>query len=242
MALSGIAGVVSGLTPIGISPGGPILITGEPRREYLFQFLLQPPKVLPSSWQTILFSRLALIYISGLAEKVSLPPDKFVMGQVNVGTLQMPFPQHFEIASLSVTYMEDELGLVTLFHRKWMEHIRGRESMGDSGASVPGGGLVFEELGKVCARALYAPSKRIPLGFVSMEIPIPTGVEVFPRVFPVQIDKDPPNRSGNNLSKVTITYARVPRISMPPNMSVHQFYPRSKPMAPDSAYSGGRFD
>jgi hypothetical protein len=101
--------------------------------------------------------------------------------------------------------MEDELGTVGVFHRVWMENIRGYD----------GGGITFEELGKVCASAIYSPSKKIPLPVFSPEIPIITGAETFPRIFPVQIDRDPANKAGNNFSKVTVTYARVPNIVIP---------------------------
>jgi hypothetical protein len=206
--------------PIGV-PGyrlgeGPLFLTGEPRREYYFSFLLammphdyfsKEDTKLGTAWKLIVFNPVTMLYTSGLAEKVTLPPHKFTLGQVGLGTLQVPFPQHFEISTFSVSYIEDELGSVNFFHRMWMEGIRG---FGDNG----GGGLTFEELGKVCAMAIYAPSKKIPIGSISLEIPLPTGLEVYPRVFPVQIDKDPPNRSGNSLSKTTVTYARVPRVKL----------------------------
>jgi hypothetical protein len=106
--------------------------------------------------------------------------------------------------------MEDELGSVGIFHRIWMENIRGYDDAGSSG-----GGLTFAELGRVCASAVYAPSKKIPLPLISPEVPIPFGMETFPRIFPVQIDRDASNHSGNNVSKVTVVYARVPKIMIP---------------------------
>jgi hypothetical protein len=189
---------------------GPKFVFGEPKREWDFYLLFIPPLhaevgTLPS-WATALLSTLPLLYISGLAEKVTLPSDKFALAPTQFSTLQVLLPHGFELPSFQIQYLEDEFGLVHMFHRIWQSSIRKY-----FGGDQKGGGVVFEEVGKVCASVIYGGSRKEPAlsGF-----PIPRGLEVWPAVFPVDISRDPVSKSGNNLSKVTVTYARVPVWSM----------------------------
>ena len=207
---------------------GPVFITGEPRRDYTFLFRLSAPdgSTLSGSspfWTKVLFSDLFLTYISGLAEKVTIAPEKFEAAPVQFSLLQFPFPKGFAVGNLSVQYLEDELESVFKFHYIWQNNIRGTGADGKQG-----GGLQFTELGKVCCKATYAPSKKIPMppvfppqlnsndsiGSVLMSPPVevPLGGEIFPHIFPVQIDRAPGDRGGNNIAKTTVTYVRVPKI------------------------------
>jgi hypothetical protein len=195
----------------------PGLLTWEPRREWSFLFLLSPSVAALgetfSRWGSAVsavLGSLAMMYVSGLAEKVTLPSSKFAMNMVQFSTLKVPFPSGFELPYLQVQYLEDERGLVYAFHQAWQEGIRGYEEK-----KGLGGGLVFEELGKVCASAMYAPGRRISLGSLSMDVPVlPVGLDVWPMIFPVEVVRDPANRGGNNIAKVNVTYARVPAWSM----------------------------
>ena len=209
---------------------GPMFITGEPRRDYTFLFRLSTPDITlkyTPSWTRILFSDLFLTYISGLAEKVTLPSEKFEVAPVQFSLLQVPFPKGFSISNLSVQYLEDELESVFKFHYIWQNNIRGNVVSGKT-LDYIGGGLQFAELGKVCCKAVYAPSKKLSLssvrlgglanveGFNSILAALPTevplGGEVFPHIFPVQIDRAPGDRSGSNIAKTTVTYARIIKI------------------------------
>jgi hypothetical protein len=213
-------------------------MSGDPRREWHFTFLLaasQYAKTAPAIATSIL-SQVVLLYISGLAEKVMLPSSKFTLGQAPLSTLQVPFPKGFELPTFQVQYLEDDLGLVGLFHRIWQSSIRGYFKNAvvsaitkDADGNVVGGGsdgVVFEELGKVCAMAMYAPARMTGENGVRLEIPLPTGLEVWPAIFPVDIASDPANRGGNNLAKVTVTYARIPVWSMSGN--IYEWKPPSK--------------
>ena len=249
----------------GVQLGGPKFITGEPLREYNFSFRLTKPQDTLKNrpgWTSILFKDLFLLYISGLAEQVNLPDMEFQLGQAQMGMLQVNFPKTFSIPTFNVQYLEDELMSVARFHMMWQESIRGWNSSTNTIANpagyleqittaTPGGGLQFEELGKVCCQAIYAPSKKIPVLFPSVPVPggapapsldsipvpiprigsgtspsttsipapppppieIPLGGEVFPYVFPTKIARGAGNRSGSNIVKTTITYARFPDIS-----------------------------
>ena len=201
---------------IGISAnlgGGPLFLTGDPHREYDFTFQLSKidgVKLRAPSWTNILFSSLFLRYISGLAEQVNLPSSKFTLGQVQLSTLQIPFPKGFEISTFSVQYLEDELLSVSRWHLTWQENIRG-----------DGGGFQFAELGKVCCQAIFAPTKKLAIegpsafgvGFSSIQAPITLGGEVFPYIFPVDISRSALSKAGQNISKTTVTYARIPDVS-----------------------------
>jgi hypothetical protein len=203
----------------------PFFMTGDPRREWHFTFLLVAPhyqagELSPALSTTfnVVFGTLALLYISGLAEKVTIPGSKFTLAPTPFSTLSVPFPKGFEMPAIQVQYLEDDLGLVSLFHRIWQSSIKGYFKGISTEEQVGSDGVVFEELGKLCATAIYSPARMTAYGGVRLEIPLPTGLEVWPAVFPVDISSDAANRSGNNLSKVTVTYARIPVWSMRGNI------------------------
>jgi len=209
--------------------GAPFFITGEFKREYQFQFVLFPSaptslsiKKLPK-WVLSLFSSLHLTYISSLAEQVNLPPLKFVIGNTTLGTLQgYPYPKGFETPTFSVVYLEDELDSVYKFHMVWQNNIRTRDGDFDMG------GLQFEPLGNVCCMAIYSPTKPvsishlgdipsgISIGDSSMSIPlgvdVPLGADIWPFVFPSEIQRSPANKGGSGIAKTTVVYTRVPDI------------------------------
>jgi len=144
-----------------------------------------------------------------LAEQVNLPSSKFTVGNVNLSTLQFPFPKGFETPSFSVVYLEDELESVYRFHRVWQANIHG------SYGNEAGVGLQFEPLGKVCCQALYSPTKRLGATFDNFFLctDIPLGAEVWPYIFPSDIQRSPANKAGSGVSKTTVVYTRVPNIS-----------------------------
>lgn len=190
----------------GMRVGAPFFISGEPRREYQFKFLLASSDLLgflkrPLS-VSALFSSLALVYVSSLAETVNPPSSKLSVGDVTVGTLQgVPFPKGFETPTFSVIYLEDELESVYKFHLAWQKTI---------------GSLKFEALGNVCCKAMYAPTKKVPLVFsdnFGLGLDIPLGVEVWPYVFPSEVSKSAANQTGNGVMKTTVVYTRVPDTS-----------------------------
>jgi len=208
----------------GLHVGGPIFITGEPLRQYNFQFRLTKPAFILKNrpdWTNLLFSDLFLLYISGLAEKVNLPTEKFTLGQVQMSVLKLTFPQSFDIPNFSVQYLEDELMSVARFHMIWQNSIRGIGS--NSGIIDERGGLSFDELGNVCCGAIYAPSKKLPnpssdinvmgISPVSPAVEIPLGGEIFPYVFPTDISREAGDKAGSGVSKTTVTYARIPDVS-----------------------------
>jgi len=212
-------GLPGGMGIPGIS-NSPAFITGEPRREYLFKFLLvsalSPSEKKKPSWVISLLSNVFLTYVSSLAEQVNLPPSKLTIGNVALSTLQYPYVKGFETPNFSVVYLEDELGSVFRFHKMWQDNIRGSSEDVDSltgGDKVSGGsGLQFEPLGNVCCTAVYSPTKPLPLP-IPLPVDLPLGADVFPYVFPSEIQRSPANKSGANLAKVTVTYTRVPDIS-----------------------------
>jgi hypothetical protein len=210
---------------------GPRFLFGEPRREWSFLFLMTS-SVVGSGLISGIVASVALLYISGMAEKVTLPASKFTMDSVQFSTLKAPFPKGFELVPLQVQYLEDEQGLVYAFHQAWQEGIRGY-SKGELG-----GGVVFEELGKVCASAAYAPGRRITSNGLSLDIPI-TGADVWPAIFPVEVVRDPANRGGNNISKVNVTYARVPVWSLASD--IYEWRDKSSPKTVSGKWGKGRF-
>ena len=216
----------------GLRVNGPIFVTEEPLREYNFSFRLVNAVDSTVSdragFTSFLFNDLFLLYVSGLAEQVNLPNEEFQLGQVQLSILQIPFPKSWSIPTFSVQYLEDEIMSVARFHMVWQNSIRGVLSSGGASDAdqiknvsiVSAEGLSFSELGKVCCGAIYAPSKRLPaptlnigIGHIAPPVDVPLGGEVFPHIFPTTIARNAGNRAGQNLSKTTITYARITDIS-----------------------------
>jgi hypothetical protein len=196
----------------------PFFATGDPRREWQFQFLLTLPMLggsVGSRMLSALFGSVILLYVSGLAEKVTIPSSKFNLAPTQFSNIPALFPKGVELPSLQVQYLEDELGLVGLFHRLWQSFVLGMVKDNKDGSV--GHGAVFQELGGVGATAFYAPA-RITTDDGGRRWEVPLGAEVWPLVFPVDISPDPANRAGNNLAKVTVTYARIPVWDMSENI------------------------
>jgi len=224
----GIPGIQAGSTPL--VAGAPIFLSGDPQKEYEFTFVLTGADHVTStklpSWVTSLFSNLFLTYISGLAEQVTLPPSKITMGEVNVSTIRVPYVKGFEASPLNVVYLEDELSSVFRFHKAWQDNIRGSVDYSvstdySSGAAlVKGGGsgtgLQFEPLGNVCCKAIFSRTRKVSIPVkdnFALGTVLPISVDVYPFIFPSEIQRSAANKGGNGISKTTVVYTRVPNIS-----------------------------
>jgi hypothetical protein len=167
------------------------------------------------------FSQIALMYVSGLAQKVTLPEEKFDVTPVQLGAVSFPFPKGTVLQNLSVEFLDDEISSVYRFHRMWMGMVSGS------------GGMVFTELGKVCLSALFMPIKRYP-AFGGLSSPgtsygvgldAPVGAERFPHLFPVSVSRSAYDRSGSSVIKTSVTYVRVPDMS---NVLYHKYPGKAK--------------
>jgi hypothetical protein len=220
----------------------PFFVTGDPRREWQFIFLLTLPLYGPKDGilriggtvVSAVVGSMALAYVSGLAEKVTIPSSKFSLELTPFSNLQAYYPKGVETPYIQVQYLEDDLGLVSLFHRFWQSSVIGY--LKGAGSSH---GVVFEELGKVAATAVYSPSRKMPLAGRHWDVPM--GLDVWPAVFPVEVASDPANKGGNNLSKVSVTYARIPVWSMSEN--IYEWTPadEAKAVTVPGNWSGSMF-
>ena len=165
-------------------------------------------------------------YISQLAQEVRLPDDEFEIEQISNGPVTYEIPKKIKLANIQVTYLEDSINSVYNFHKTWYNMIRG------------GTGVYFNQPTKLCASARYieyedtvtgmtyvinseleGTSKKLvnTIKFVAEtmkpELPINakrTGITLYPRIYPTRISRTSANKGGQNLHKVTVTYARIP--------------------------------
>jgi len=205
-----------------VSAGAPVFLTGDPRKEYQFTFLLTGADHVDissvSPQMSFLLSNLFLTYISSLAEQVNLPPSKIEMGSASVSTIKVPYPKGFETPTFSVVYLEDEFESVYRFHKTWQDNIRGSSVNFTEGVQTQGGGtgLQFEPLGTVCCKAIYMPTKRVSISLFdkfTLSSDMPLGANIFPFVFPSEISMSPGNKSGSGVSKTTVVYTRALNIA-----------------------------
>jgi hypothetical protein len=193
----------------------PLFVTGQPKKEFNFSWLLTEDPVtlidrvkilagLPfnESIKDILkeiFNVSKLLYISQLAQSVNLPEDSLHTESVQAGMVEFPIPSKFPLEPIQVTYVEDELNSVYSFHKSWQQSARS------------GDGLSLLPLSPLSLGAAYSPV--VPTGVSKIRIDIPTGSSYYPRVFPTKVSRSTANKSGAGYGIVQVTYSRVPRVS-----------------------------
>ena len=80
----------------------------------------------------------------------------------------------------------------------------------------------LQEITNATSNILTDPFRTIPTmtekareAFLDAVANKPTGVTRYPYIFPTRINRTPSSRSGTGLSKVTVTYCRIPDLNKP---------------------------
>jgi hypothetical protein len=165
----------------------------------------------------------ACIYVSQLAEKVQIPDDEVEYDTVNIANLEYKVPKRIKMNDLVVTYLDDSINSVYQFHKTWMMKLRQSNGLSlESMYSYPLKGL-YVTLDKTLTAAEYLTlfkgiggltSSSSILSAISTKLldayAKPTSITQYPKLFPVKISRDEADNSGDGLSKVMVTYARLP--------------------------------
>jgi hypothetical protein len=231
----------------------PVFITGDPRRDYTFQFILFQPLFVGQTDYTLnagalhgvdktvaLEDRLTaanqlvsfnvdldtatLIYVSQLCKQISLPEDKIRTRSVKLGGVDVSFIEGFEMADFTCTYLEDEVNNVYKTFLRWQRHMSPL-------ASSSYRKLAVYPLLQRCLTGIYIPTKKVKIpgadnaASVVAGIPligsllssllgpeVPTGIFIYPYIYPSNIKRSNPDKSGNAFGTVEVTYSRVPDI------------------------------
>lgn len=167
----------------------------------------------------------ACIYVSQLAEKVQIPDDEVEYDTVNIANLEYKVPKRIKMNDVTVTYLDDSINSVYQFHKTWMMKLRQSDGLSlESMYSYPLKGL-YVTLDKTLTSVEYLTlfkgiggltSSNSILNAISTKLKLldayakPTSITQYPKLFPVKISRDEADNSGDGLSKVTVTYSRLP--------------------------------
>lgn len=179
----------------------------------------------------LLMNHVLTSYVSQLAEKVGLPEDSVDTDDYNIGNVSIPVPKKIPMPDITVTYLDDTNDTVYNFHKTWQSFVRN----GDT--------FCMEPLYPYCLVGRYITientlnslehSKMLKaLNKIDNEITNdtlmslthaadvfvkPRSIYNYPRLFPVRIQRTDADKSSSNVSRVTVTYKRLPEIKKPKN-------------------------
>lgn len=166
----------------------------------------------------------ACIYVSQLAEKIQIPEDEVEYDTVNIANLEYKVPKRIKMNDITVTYLDDSVNSVYQFHKTWMMKLRQTDGLSlESMYSYSLKGL-YVTLDKTLTASKYLAlfkgigeltSSDSILNSISTKLLLnsyakPTSITQYPKLFPVKISRDEADNSGDGLSKVTVTYVRLP--------------------------------
>ncbi|MBR4396608.1 MAG: hypothetical protein IKS93_02000 [Methanobrevibacter sp.] len=177
------------------------------------------------------------LYVSQLAETISIPEDEFETDSIQTGPVSYEIPKKVKMNHITVTYLEDSLNSVYNYHRTWFNAIRdGQGTTFNTPASIcssaryiefentmtameyvtlhnAGFGSIDDEGNRVMTniRQLVAGLKDTLKPELQYGSHV-TSETTYPRIYPIRIQRTQANKGGSGLHKVTVTYARIPKI------------------------------
>lgn len=178
-------------------------------------------------------------YVSQLAKKVNLPADELDIENIKMGLLEYPVIKGIKQNDISVEYLEDTNNTVYEFHKNWRDCVlsdflgefkfKEMEPYCMEGWYIPlaGSRSQLEATGFDIAKnpgAITQPGAHIynPISDPGLEVLGARGVQIFPKIFPVQIQRSAANREGTGVATVSVTYRRIPKMVDDPSQAVHE--------------------
>ena len=177
------------------------------------------------------------LYVSQLTEQVQIPDDEFEIETLPQGPVEYQMPKKVKLNDIQVTYLEDSANSVYNFHKSWFNAIRGGKKTTINSPSFFAAKGIYIEFEDTLTSAQYAMMYNITnaiaganklsvntnqklsavLSKVKPELPynaVPTSWSIYPKIYPKKITRTPGNHQGDGLSKVTVTYARIPQFAV----------------------------
>ena len=161
-------------------------------------------------------------YISQLAETVTLPDDEFETETIPQGPVDYEMPKRVKLEDINVTYLEDSLETVYNFHKAWFQAIRCGKGIGINSPSLFSASaryIPFEDTMLATEYLLFKNqiaqqvNSVISSDFANPGLPMgakPSSLTTYPSIYPKKIHRSPANHSGDDISKVEVTYSRLP--------------------------------
>ena len=219
----------------------PTLINGTSlKKNYKFIWYIGFDKIATPGMPIKNFSNFRLLmnhaltsYISQLAERVGLPEDNLETQDYDVGCTAIPVAKKFAMPDITVTYLEDSNDTVYNFHKSWQSFARS----GDTFCMEPlypytvvARYFTFEnDLSETEVATLLkiqnavdskiADTNTYNLTHAGDVFIKPKSTYIYPHIFPVRISRGEANKGGSELSKITVTYKRIPELKKSPNYS-----------------------
>ena len=174
------------------------------------------------------------LYVSQLTEKVGIPDDEFEIETISQGPVDYQMPKKVKLNDIQVTYLEDSANSVYNYHKSWFNAIRGGKGTYINSPSLFSAKAIFIEFEDTLTTAQYAYIYKLThtvagankmsvdnnqklssvLSKLKPELPynaIPTSWAIYPQIYPKRIKRTEADHGGDGLSKVTVTYARIPQ-------------------------------
>ena len=168
-------------------------------------------------------------YVSQMAEKVSPPDDEIDYEDYQMSNVNVPVPKGVKMPDITVTYLDDTNDAIYNFHKSWQSFARDGDSFSMNPLypyCVTARYITFENTLTVTEyatlyNALNTADSYIKLvdshvGGLDTTTDLfmkPRSIYNYPNVFPIKIARDEADKSGESVSKVTVTYKRLPNIN-----------------------------
>lgn len=196
------------------------------KKDYKFIWTLLPSRIstlgrpfkgiISSPNDYFVLNTVNMVYISQLAESVQLPNDEInVDDSYLIGGIKYPIAKFYEMPSITVTYLDDSIDSVYKFHKTWQKLLIHRDGVYFSTLkdyAIKAEYITFDDslssAEYVAYKALHDNNIPMPPGFGIK----PSNLTEYPFLFPRSISRGTASHSSENLSKVTVTYVRIPDI------------------------------
>ena len=175
-----------------------------------------------SLFQNVVLNPVFSNYVSQLAEKVTIPDDEFETEDVPQGPVSYKMPKRVQMHDIVVTYLEDSLDTVYHYHKAWYNAIRcGKYTGINSPCNFTATAKYIPFSMTLTATEYVAYENKLSEVITSASnsinimpsLPLglkPSSVTTYPKIYPYKISRSEANHSGDNLGRVTVTYARIP--------------------------------
>ena len=170
-------------------------------------------------------------YVSQLAEKVGLPEDAIDTDDYMIGSVPAAVPKKVQMPDITVTYLDDTNDTVYNFHKSWQSFVRCGDTFSMEPLypySIVGRYITYENTLSAEEHATLLQAQNIAdaninnqtlyqithVGDVFIK---PRSIYNYPRLFPIRIQRNEGDKSGSGISRVTVTYKRLPEINKSDN-------------------------
>lgn len=162
--------------------------------------------------------------ISPLAKSVNIPDDEIITEDYQVGITTFKVPKGVRMGDIIVTYIDDNFDDVWKFHKMWQNCIRNMTSMSFNDIPSFSACARFVSTDKSLTSdefleyvSLNDSQKSKYLESIEKE---PVTSTNYPRLFPIKVNRTVFDKSGSNISEVTVTYTRSPLLTKSPNCTI----------------------